>query len=195
MFDAMLNDFRYALRGLRRNPVSAAVIILLLALGIGANTIIFSLIDALLLRPLPVQRPQELVQLMHLGGIVYPEFPAEFCRLMREHPPDAFTEVACEGELDLAFIEGANIERVHVTVVSPNYFALLGVRALYGQMPAAADEAVLSYGFWQRWFASDPTVLGRKVLIDGHPFNVVGVLPRGFNGIQIDTGPDIRITQ
>lgn len=191
----MLSDLRYALRGLRRNPVSAVVIILLLALGIGANTVIFSLINALLLRPLPVERPRELVQLMHLGGIVYPEFSPEFCRLMLEHPPDAFTEVACEGELDLAFVDGPHIERVHVNVVSANYFSLLGVRARYGQTPAAADEAVLGYGFWQRWFGSDPKVLGRKVLIDGHPFSVVGVLPRGFNGIQADTGPDVRITQ
>jgi predicted permease len=190
-----MSDFRYALRGLRRTPVSGAVIVLLLALGIGANTIMFSLIDALLLRPLPVQRPQELVQLMHLGGIVYPEFPSEFCRLMRESTPDAFSEVACEGELDVAFAEGANIERVHVGFVSPNYFTMLGVGALYGQMPVRSDEAVVSYGFWQRWFASDPKLLGRKVLIDGHPFNVVGVLPRGFNGIQADTGPDVRITQ
>ncbi len=191
----MLSDFRYALRDLRKNPVSAAVIILLLAFGIGANTIIFSLIDALLLRPLPVQRPSELVQLMHLGAIVFPEFPSEFCDLMREHTPDAFSEVACEGELDLAFAEGSNIERVHVNVVSANYFSLLGVRARYGQTPAAADEAVLGYGFWQRWFASDPKVLGRKVLIDGHPFSIAGVLPPGFNGIQADTGPDVRITQ
>jgi hypothetical protein len=87
----------------------------------------FNLIDALLLRPLPVQRPRELVQLMHLGGIVYPEFSPEFCRLMQEHPPDAFSEVACEGELDVAFAEGANIERVHVDFVSPNYFSMLGV--------------------------------------------------------------------
>ena len=191
----MLSDFRYALRGLRRAPVSGAVIILLLALGIGANTIIFSLIDALLLRPLPVQRPQELVQLMNLGGIVYPEFPRVVCHMMRSDSPPALSEVACEGELDLAISDRSQIERIHVNVISPNYFSMLGVGALYGHLPSLPDEAVLSYPFWQRWFASDRTVLGRKLLLDGHPFTVAGILPRGFNGIQADTGPDIRITE
>jgi predicted permease len=191
----MFSDFRYALRGLRRAPVSGAVIILLLALGIGANTIIFSLIDALLLRPLPVQRPQELVQLMNLGGIVYPEFPRVVCHMMRSDSPPALSEVACEGELDLAISDRSRIERIRVNVISPNYFSLLGVDALYGHLPSLPDEAVLSYPFWQRWFASDRTVLGRKLLLDGHPFTVAGILPRGFNGIQADTGPDVRITE
>ena len=194
-FDAMLSDFRYALRGLRRTPVSGAVIILLLALGIGANTIIFSLIDALLLRPLPVQRPQELVQLMNLGAITYPEFPRSFCHLMLTSTPQALSEAGCEGELDVAFSDGSNIERIHVNVVSPNYFMLLGVAALYGHLPAQADEAVLSYRFWQQRFGSDHNALGRKVLIAGHPFTLAGVLPRAFNGIQADTGPDVRITE
>ena len=191
----MLGDLKHALRGLRRAPVSGAVIILLLALGIGANTIIFSLIDALLLRPLRVQRPQELVQLMNLGGIVYPEFPRVVCHMMRSDSPPALSEVACEGELDLAISDRSQIERIHVNVISPNYFSLLGVSALYGHLPSLPDEAVLSYPFWQRWFASDRTALGRKLLLDGHPFTVAGILPQGFNGIQADTGPDVRITE
>ncbi len=195
MFGFMFSDFRHTLRRFRRSPSSSIIIVLLLTLGISSNVVIFSLVNALLLRTLPVERPQELAQLMHLGGIVYPEFQPEFCRLMRENPPDAYSDVACEGELDLAFAEGGNVERTHVNFVSPNYFDMLGVHPLYGQLPVAPDEAVLSYAFWRRWFGGATNALGRKVLLEGHPFSVVGVLPRGFNGIQADSGPDVRITQ
>jgi predicted permease len=186
-----MTDFRYALRGLRKSPVSSAVIVVLLALGICANTVIFSLVNALLLRPLPVQRPQELVQLLEVRAITFAEFSPGFCKLLREHPPEALSEVGCEGELDVAVSEGGNIERAYVGVVSPNYFSLLGVGALYGHVPTRADEAILSY----HRFHGDLAVLGKTVLIAGHPFTVAGALPRGFNGIQADTGPDVFITE
>src|SRR5262249_39750855 len=129
-----MRDFRYALRGLRRHPASAVTIVLLLGFGICANAVIFSVLNALT-RPLPVQRPQELVELVEVRSIVFQEFSPGFCRQLSEKPPSALSEIGCEGELDAAFAEAGNIERRYVGVVSSNYFSLLGVGALHGHLP------------------------------------------------------------
>jgi hypothetical protein len=96
-----MSDVRYALRSLRNSPVSSAVIVVLLAVGICSNTVIFSVIDPLLLRPLPVRQPQELVQFMEVRAITFPEFSPGFFKLLREHSPEALSEVGYEGELDV----------------------------------------------------------------------------------------------
>ncbi len=193
-------DLRFGARLLAKSPVFAVTAALLLAVGIGANTLIFSVADALLLRPLPVAHPENLVRLVevHPNDFVTWNLPYNFCDAVASRDAD-LSEVICQGEADLAFSSGAATERVRVHLVSPNFFASLGVRAYRGRVLTAEDEraramhAVLSYGFWRGKLQSDPAVLGRSITLGGHPFTIVGVSPEGFNGLAADTSPDLRV--
>src|SRR6266567_1940529 len=196
----LLRDLRYGLRLLARSPVFTATAALLLAIGISANTLIFSVVDALLLRPLPVAHPEQLVRLIevHPTGFITFELPYGVYQALAEKP-SGLSEVLAEGEADVPFSDGTSIERERFHLVSPNYFSTLGVRAFMGRALTAEDDrsaamfAVLSYDFWQRRYQRDPAILGRKITLRGYPFTVIGVLPRGFNGLSADTSPDIRV--
>jgi predicted permease len=199
MFE-FLRDIQFGARLLKKSPVFTVTAVLLLAIGISANTVIFSLVDALLLRRLPIAQPENLVRLIerHSTGFVTWDLPYELCDALRARDT-SLSDVICQGGTDAAFTEGDSTERVRVHLVSPNFFTSLGVRAQLGRLLDAEDEtraarsAVLSYAFWQRRFRRDPSVLGRKITLQGRPFTIVGVSAEGFNGLSLETSPDLRV--
>lgn len=195
-----IRDCRFGLRLLAKSPAFATAAVLLLAVGISANTLIFSVVDALLLRPLPVVNPENLVRVVevHPNDFVTWDFPYNFCDHVASGDAD-FSEAICQGEGDVAFSDGAATERVRVHFVSPNFFTSLGVPAYLGRVLTAEDErtraqnAVLSYSFWRERMHGDASVAGRKIILGGRPFTIVGVSPEPFNGLAIDTSPDLRV--
>ena len=197
-----MNDLRYALRMLARSPGFTLAVAGLLALGIGANTAMFSAMNALLLRPLPVRHPEQLmrpVQLVPRIGVVS-NFAPELYDELKKHST-TLSAVFGDAEWPIAMDDPQPAEQVRVHLVTPEFFDVLGVPALYGRTLTSDDAkenpgappAVLSYNFWQRRFNSDVHAVGRTITLRGHQFLVVGVMPRGFNGITTDTAPDLRI--
>lgn len=203
--DSLLRDARYALRGLRRNPGFALIVILTLGLGIGANTSIFSLLDQVLLRRLPVRAPDELVLLdgpgafqgrtMNLQTFSYPMY-----RDFRDRTR-VFSGVLGRMPVDLTATWNGQSERVAGDLVTGNYFEVLGVRPALGRLFTAADDrtpgahpvVVLSYGFWQRRFGGNPAVLNQVLSLNGHPMTIVGVSARGFEGVSVGGAPDVMV--
>jgi len=179
LWDELRGDLRYAARGLRRSPGYSAVAIITLALGIGANTTIFSVIDGVLLRPLPFPESGRLVQVA-----VYPNgaFP-----LYQQSPLYAAVGAySYQGELNL--LSDGVPERVSGRLVSAGFFGVLGVEAQVGRtfregedQTGAAAVAMISDGLWRRRFGAEPGVIGRMVAVDGISHEIVGVVPRGFN--------------
>jgi hypothetical protein len=192
----VIEDVRYGLRQFRRAPGFFAITALLVAIGIGATTQIFTLIDALLLRPLPVHDPQNLVQLFEQQ----PKRPADplfthlFYRRVAEHSSTLF-DVAGQMDTIHAVERRGHIERVHAIAVTENFFQDLGVVPLLGRVIGRGDThvAVLSYSYWARSFGRDPAIPGKAVSIEGHPYTVIGITPQAFTGTMIDTSPDLWI--
>jgi putative ABC transport system permease protein len=193
--ETLLQDLRYGLRQLLRNPGFTVVAVLTLALGIGANTAIFSLIDAVLLRTLPVSEPQHLVFLDNsdeqgnqINGFSYPEFI-----YIRDHTHTlntlAYTRV------DLSLSAGPVRDVPSGTLVSDNYFFVLGVQPLIGREFLPGDEtvAVISHRFWKSRFGGDVGIAGRAVVLNGLSFTIIGVTPPGFFGVEVGTSPDIFV--
>ena len=192
---------RHAIRGLLRTPGFSAVVILLLAVGIGANVLIFSFVDSLLLRPLPVKEPERLVQLMRLRPKNIPDTEFSYLKieLLRQRSK-ALANVFGSEPFELAFESSGRSENLSGLLVSPGHDAMLGVRPAVGRLLNDAEErdpsahsVVLSYSFWQRAFAGSRDVVGREIRLRGLPFTVVGVLPRGFNGMSIDDAVDVEM--
>jgi predicted permease len=195
VFDSIWRDVRYAMRTLRKSPGFTTVSVLTLALGIGATTAIFSLLDAVLLKSLPVRNPQELV-LLRSGG-QYPVFQA-----FRQHT-DIFVDLfASSGvtPLDVEIQNGAR-ERTDVSLVSGSYFSTFGLQAAIGRTftstddsaPGAHPVAVASYGYWERRFGRDPAILNQVVRISGAPITIIGVAPAGFFGERVGAAPDLWV--
>ncbi len=196
-FEDVIRDAGYALRTLRANPLFAAVAILTVALGIGANTAIFSLADAVLFRGLPVENPQELIVLHQRGpaGDIFPFSSAAALNLAETHDvlaglaafrPVPNTHVSVNGETDLALTQW----------VSGNYHAVLGLNAVLGRILNEQDHeavAVISYRYWQQRFAADRNVVGRLVKIQERSFTIVGVTPRDFFGTQPGRYVDVTV--
>jgi predicted permease len=197
--DKLIRDLRFALRGLRHSPIFAATAILTLALGIGANTAVFSVMNAVLLRSLPVADPQRLVYLhtsnppQRTGTIdshvtfSYPVYDA------LRHQTGAFSEVIAVAQLsgDMVNVRvGAQPEQAEADMVSGNFFRGLGVNLARGRGFAPQDETghapvlVLSYSYWTRRFARDPNVIGTTIYVKGVPFTVIGVTAEGFEGTE-----------
>ncbi len=193
-------DVRFGLRLLRRSPVFAFAVVLLLGIGIGANTLIFSFVDTLLLRPLPMRNAERLVRLIevHPTGFITWDFPYEVCEQLAANT-SSLSEAVCQGDLDVAlengWSNGASIERIRINAVSGNFFSALGIDAHLGRvlMPEDDHAAVLSYDFWQRQFAGSPSILGRNIRLNGRALTVVGVLPKDLNGLTVETSPDVRV--
>ncbi len=190
----LTQDFRYAIRQLRRSPAFFLVAVLLIAVGIAATTQIFTLIDAVLLRPLPVRDPQNLVQLF----VIHPKRPLDpffEYRFYKQLSRDSSTLFKTVGQIDSTrgLERGEHAERIHASAVTENFFNDLGVAPLLGRVLGSGDNhaAVLSYGYWSRGFARDPRVLGQLVRIQGHPYTIVGVTPREFTGTTVDSSPDL----
>src|ERR1700730_13576628 len=201
----MLQDLRYAVRSLRKAPLFTAVAVFSLALGIGANTAIFTLINQLILQLLPVRHPEELVLLTargaHYGSntgsnaISYPMYQ-DF-----RDKNEVFRGMFCRyGELFSLTTEGRT-ELVTGELVSGNYFPVLGVGAALGRVFTDRDDliqgghplAVLSYGFWKTRFGGDPGVLGKRIVVDGYPLTIVGVSQAGFEGVEPGSTVQIRV--
>jgi putative ABC transport system permease protein len=185
-FDHLRQDLAYGVRGLTRNPGFAAVVILTLALGIGANTAIFSVVHGVLMRPLPYRAPEQLVLLhqaaLKIGddsfGFSVPDF-TDFRERTR-----AFSALSEYHSMWFILLGRPDPERVQTGVVSDNFFDLLGVKPLFGRTfqpgedkQGAAPVLVLSYNFWQKSFAGDPNVVGQVFQMNDKPHTVVGVLP------------------
>jgi predicted permease len=201
----ILNDIRYALRTFRKSPVFVAVAVLSLALGIGANTAIFTLIDQVLLRLLPVKDPQQLVLLwdrgQHYGSnngqnkVSYPMY-ADF-----RDKNQVFSGMFCRDDIGFSLNFEGKTERIVGEIVSGSYFPVLGVGAALGRVFNQSDDqteggapyAVLSYRYWISRFAGDRGIIGKKLVLNGYPFTVVGVSQAGFDGTDPTRSPQVRI--
>jgi putative ABC transport system permease protein len=184
-------DVRYAVRMLAKNPGFTAVAVLTLVLGIGANTAIFSVVNGVLLKPLPYPQPQKLVTVWgRFTGIGLPDdrnwiSAPEFRDIQDLN--HSFSEVAAM--TDASFnLAGTSPQRVEGAAVSPSLFPMLGIRPAVGRVftpeeaqPGRDQELLLGYGLWARRFGSDPGVIGRALEVNGHSMTVVGVLPQGFD--------------
>jgi predicted permease len=209
--ETLLQDLRYGLRQLRRSPGLTAIITISLALGIGANTAIFSVINAAMLRMLPVQVPEQLVQVGFQGKHSAQSFIGEsfsyplFKELRRLN--QVFTDIAAFDYFDLLDAHlanpgsGATSEPAKGQLVSANFFSLLGVNAAVGRTFAPDEDhgvgahpvAVISYALWTRMFARDPGALGKKLLIEGTPFTIIGVAPSHFGGANPGRSYDLWV--
>ena len=206
---SLLQDLRYALRGLRKSPGFAAAAILTLALGIGANAAIFALVDRVLIQPLPVREPRQLVLLRSPGphqgntwsdgdeaaSFSYPMYrdladrSTVFSGLLGELP--FWASVAARGETETSSGE----------LVTGNYFSVLGVPPALGRVLSPADDrspgahplTVLSHGYWKRRFGGDPGVLDRPIRVNGQLLTVVGVAAPSFEGIQAGRRADLFV--
>jgi putative ABC transport system permease protein len=203
MLETLLQDIRYGARMLRKNPGFTAVAILTLALGIGANTAIFSLIDTVMLRMLPVQKPEELVQLELVDptepGRPDPDFTNPLWEQVRDQQ-DVFSGVFAWGEDRFDTAQGGAVNMINGMWVSGGFFQALKLQPAAGRLMSAADDqrgcagvAVLSYGFWQDRFAGEARAVGSVLSIDNRPVQVIGVAPRGFTGLNVGKDFDVAI--
>jgi predicted permease len=185
--ESLVQDVRYAARRLARTPGFTLVALVTLALGIGANTAIFSVVHGVLLRPLPFQDPDRLymVWARHTSTDRYPLQLPEFCDYRDQNK--TLESVAAFGNWNPNLTGDGPAERVGGLRVSGNFFTTLGVPAAVGRTLAAADDTpgqekvvVLAHGLWQRRFGGDPAIVGRPLTLNGEPFTVVGVMPREF---------------
>jgi predicted permease len=200
----MFQDLRYGVRMLLRSKGFTAVAVLSLALGIGANTAIFSLLDALLFKPLPVKQPEQLVvvniQVPGRAGPGYSLYSYPVFREMREKNV-VFSGMIARSGLQVSLSSGGQTERVQGEEVSGNFFSVLGVNPLLGRVLTEADDqtpgahpvAVISFNYWQRRFGGDPQIVGRTISLNNYPFTIIGVTPQGFHGVEIGSAPDVRI--
>jgi predicted permease len=199
--EQLWSDVRLAARLLARSPGFTVVAIVSLALGVGANTTIFSLLNAFLLRPLAGREPARLATVYtsdysgpRYGASSYPDY-LDFRSGSR-----VFEGLAACGMKPLLFTEGGDSRRVLAQLVSGNYFDVLGLRAAYGRTILPAEETpgqnpvvVLSDSFWRSRFAADPAVVGRAVALNGKPYTVVGIGPAGFTGFVRGIGVDLFV--
>jgi putative ABC transport system permease protein len=192
--ETLIQDIRYGVRMLMRNPGFMIVAIVTLALGIGANTAIFSMVDGILLRPLPVQGPAQLTVLAYQQqkGNIQTQFSVAAYRDIRSQSSEVFSDVfAYQVGLDGLSVDG-KADRIMTNYVSGNFFPALGIKPELGRfiLPSEGETLgadpvmVLSYSYWKTRFGGDPAIVGRKVSVDGHPITIVGVAPRGFVGIS-----------
>ena len=201
----ILRDFVYSLRILRKSPIFLVVSVLSLALGIGANTAIFTLVNQLILEPLPVSHPEQIVMLAgrgkHYGGnngfdrLSYPMYQEirdknqVFSGMFSTYP--ATVSASFEGRTELI---GADF-------VSGNYFPVLGIGAAVGRTFTASDDliqsghplAVLSNGYWRTRFNRDRSIIGKQIVVNGRALTIIGVSPAGFDGVEPGRAPQIRI--
>src|SRR5690242_8012179 len=212
----MLQDIRYGIRMLLKRPGFTLVAVLSLALGIGANTAIFSLVDALMIKTLPVEQPEQLVlfgnaqSMGRTGG--FPDgstdlYSYPFYRQVQQRN-DVFSGVASLLSIPWnvhGFVNangaGSEIEQLDVQLVSGSYFPVLGVNAGLGRVLTEADDqnpgahpvAVVSYAWWQQRLGADPTAVGKTITIDNVAYTIVGVAPREFFGTTVGSAPDLWI--
>jgi predicted permease len=204
--DHLRQDFRFAVRSLRRSPGFSAIIVLTLGLGIGANTAIFSLMDQVLLRMLPVKDPQQLVLFDGPGpfsGRTMNDvtFSVPMFRGLEAGSRDVLEGMFARFDTTATMAVGRQSERVFAELVSGHYFRLLGVPAVVGRTlgpeddrtPGAHPVVVLSHGFWQRRFGGNPAVLNQDIRINGHAMTIVGVAAPRFVGVDMASSADVWV--
>jgi predicted permease len=200
------NDLKLAVRGLFRNPLFSIVAILSLSLGIGANAAIFTLIDQILLRTLPVRNPHELVMLYQSG----PHSGSNMGSRMHSYPiyqeyqkrGEPLSEVLARRLADASISVDNQTERIEIEMVSGNFFTMLGVGPAVGRVFNSREDdqtyqghpvVVLSYDYWNRRFNRDRGVVGKKILVNNYPMTIVGVSAAGFAGIDPARSPQMRV--
>jgi hypothetical protein len=204
IMERLRKDIRFALRTFGRSPAFTAAAVLSLALGIGLNTAIFTLINTLFLNPLPVDRASELVAVYTVDA----KNSSPFGNLLQVSYPNykdfrdsntVFTGLAAYSfPLGVTVSIGPSPEQLFCEMVTGNYFDVLGVRPARGRffgpqddrVPGASPVLVLAYGVWQRRFGGAADIVGRKITVNGSPFTVVGIAPEGFHGVNSLFGPD-----
>jgi predicted permease len=188
LVDQIPQDVRYAVRGLRQNPGFAAIVIVVLALGIGANTAVFGLINGLVLKNLPVEKPEELVRLAN------PSFSYPIVEQVRARGTDIFSSLFAWSIEDFVVDWNGEVERIQTLVVTDEFYSTLGITPVYGRTFSSEDEvAVISYDAWERRSGRDPALLGTTIRVGRLPMTIVGVAPEGFFGVAPGMAPEITI--
>ena len=197
--DEMFQDLRFGLRMLIKKPGFTVVAVLSLALGTGANTAIFSLVNTVMLRPLPIEKPQQLVALNNTAeGHAFATFSYPNYKDFRDRN-EVFSGLIAYRFQPLSLShEGIN-ERVWGFEVSGNYFEVLGVGAALGRVISSEDDltpgghpvAVMSYKCWQQRFGADQSIIGKEVIVNGRSYMIIGVAPQGFYGTEVVSAPDL----
>src|SRR5579859_7339812 len=202
LLDELGGDVRYAIRTFFRNKAFTTTALITLALGIGANTAIFSLIDALMLRSLPVHRPQDLVQLNFAGDATSSANPSFSYPIVRafDEQRDLFDGVCGYSGWPFAVGAAGALSRVPGAFVTGSFYETLGLNPAAGRLivrdddkPGAPVVAVLSDGYWERQFARSPLAVGQTVLLNGAPATIIGVSPPGFAGAIVGQTADITV--
>ncbi|HEY6292611.1 MAG TPA: ABC transporter permease [Terriglobia bacterium] len=205
----LLSDLRYGLRTLATNPGFAVAAILSLALGVGANTAIFQLLDAVRMRTLPVSHPEQLAELRltdttWLRGSQQswnPILTNPIWERIRDRPPEAFAGMFAWAEDDFNIAPSGEVRHAQGLWVSGEFFHVLGVQPRLGRLFAAADDhrgcglpgAVVSYAFWQRELGGDLAAIGRKITLDYQPVEIIGVTSAGFSGLDVGQSFDVAL--
>jgi len=194
----MFKDIQFAARGLLKRPGFTVIAVLTLALGIGANTAIFSVVNATLMRTPPVSDPERLVFVFNgpAGSVFsYPDYVA-----VRDQN-NVLDGLIAWGGITASLNSNDQTDLVAGAIVTGNFFEVLGMRAQLGRVitteddktPGAHPVAVISQGLWQGRFAGDPNIIGRQLLLNGNTFTVIGVLPKGFDGLQLGVTRDLYV--
>jgi predicted permease len=197
----LMQDIRYGFRMLKRRPLFTVIAVLTLALGIGANSAIFTLVNTVLLRPLPVDAPDELVSLTVMGkndslqAFSYPNY-----KDFRDRN-EVLSGLFATRMAPISLSRNGNNQRIWGYEVTGNYFDLLGVEAVEGRTfrpeedstPLTHPVAVVSYDSWKNRFGGDPTLVGQQILLNGHKFEIIGIAPEGFVGTEVVYTPEIWV--
>lgn len=190
----LIQDIRYAVRALVRQPALTAAVVVTLALGVGLNGAVFSVVNAYLFRPLPVRDPGSLVLIGQTTAELPRPHEMSWPDIRDQKALDVYEDVAAwtNSAVNVGGAAGAGAERIFLNETTANYFKLLGVEAVLGRTFAPDEDQghfahrvlVLDYRFWQRHFQSDSSVIGRTVVVNGHAATIIGVAPESFQGVQ-----------
>src|ERR1700694_4086727 len=199
---SLIRDIRYGFRNFLKRPAFTVIAIVTLALGIGANTAIFSLVNTVLLRPLAVDHPEQLVEVygtFHNGA----DYTIQSYLNYKDYRDrnDVFSGLIAYRFAPMSVSQESRNERVWGYLVSGNYFEVLGVQPFLGryfapeedQTPGSHPVAIISYGCWQKRFASERGIVGQALRINGHVFTVIGVAPKGFGGTEVAYAPELFV--
>ena len=196
MLDPLIQDLRYALKTLRSSPGFAATAILSLALGIGANTAIFSLIDSVMLKTLPVSHPEQLLQVKTEAG--YDNLTNPLWEQLRDRQ-DVFSTIFADSPNRYNLATGGEVRYIQGSRVSGQYFETLGINPVLGRILTTADDrrgcaatAVLSYDYWQRAYGGRTDILGKAISLDGHPFETLFARSRQCRSLIPSAGRALR---
>src|SRR5262245_28491588 len=198
--EILWQDLRYGVRMLLKNPGFTTVAVLTLALGVGANTAIFTLLDKVLIRPLPVEQPNQLVTFAEDASGAPGIFSYPLYSELRDRN-DVLSGVVAYEQRTFSLSDGNANERVVGQIVSGNYFATLGVRPALGRFflpeedrtPNTRPVIVISHGLWRRRFGADPAVIGKTLSLNAYNYTVVGVAPSEFTGTTRGTVNDVYV--